>query len=122
MGQFNALFFRRYASPLDARSAEHHNGNFLGASKCMIGVIRLSSGESSHKYRMMLQDARDVDRCNTRSDTTSRSCTSSSLGRPDRAISRIETGVVCDGALRHRREDLGSAVYRYVDVSNKLVK
>lgn len=114
--------FIRFISPENASRAEQHNGSCLGSSNQMVGVIRLCAGESSHKYRLLLQHAQTASgtrpNIGSADDGRQREGVCASLlnsqdrvGREARETTgnRENTG---DGALRHRREALGSAAYR----------
>jgi len=117
------LLSLRYVSPLDAHSAEQDNGNCYLSDSHMLGVIRLSSAESSHRYRAMLEDALSSGAGGKHTFGSGGGSGGSHVpllttGTPGR---EAEVGVgrrggrsEADSALRHRREGLGSAGYRYV--------
>lgn len=83
----------------------------------MIGVIRLSAGESTHKYRLMLQQAQSESRAapgrlgfeGSRSDGVRAPLLSAAEDNGRMGGTPVRGD---DSALRNRREALGSTAYR----------
>ena len=115
--------FIRYNSPLDASRAAQHNGSCLGTSNQMIGVIRLCSGDSTHKYRVLLQqtlsssggshaDFEGGDMSARSTLLAAAAVGPNTPGGSGREGGRRRDDLRESSALRHRREALGSTAYR----------